>query len=120
MLCEFDVQATVYLTTYYCDHRVPVFPPALSYILWKARGRSERTVRTHGVDLALRCESVESRAQTMHVVTGLANDKGLTAIQRNSIRRVTSRVRSARITTSFSTPACFESCRRNRCNPFRR
>ena len=48
ILEEFNAPATVYLTTYYCDVRLPVFDVVLSYVLW--RGRQSR------VDLAPLCE----------------------------------------------------------------
>lgn len=40
ILREFDLPATVYLTTYYCSRQWPVFDTACSYVLWKGRGRS--------------------------------------------------------------------------------
>ena len=49
VLQEFDAPATVYLTTYYADTRLPVFDTVLSYVLW--RGRSS------GGDVAALCGS---------------------------------------------------------------
>ena len=51
VLREFDAPATVYLTTYYSDVRLPVFDVVLSYVLW--RGRYSR------VDLSPLCERAE-------------------------------------------------------------
>ncbi len=36
LLREFAMPATVYLTTYYCEHRWPVFDTALGYLAWRA------------------------------------------------------------------------------------
>jgi peptidoglycan/xylan/chitin deacetylase (PgdA/CDA1 family) len=36
LLREFDIPATVYLTTYYVMHQTPVFDTMCSYLLWKA------------------------------------------------------------------------------------
>jgi peptidoglycan/xylan/chitin deacetylase (PgdA/CDA1 family) len=38
-LKEFGFPATVYQTTYYCDHPYPVFNLALSYLFWRARSQ---------------------------------------------------------------------------------
>jgi peptidoglycan/xylan/chitin deacetylase (PgdA/CDA1 family) len=36
LLCQFCYPATVYLTTHYSDHSVPVFNLAINYMLWKS------------------------------------------------------------------------------------
>jgi peptidoglycan/xylan/chitin deacetylase (PgdA/CDA1 family) len=36
---EFNYPVTVFLTTYYSEHSLPVFNGMCSYLLWKARGR---------------------------------------------------------------------------------
>ncbi|HEX9485018.1 MAG TPA: polysaccharide deacetylase family protein, partial [Gemmatimonadaceae bacterium] len=55
VLREFNAPATLYLTTYYCLHRLPVFDTVLSYVLWKGRDS--------GADLA----SIVGSAQPMPV-----------------------------------------------------
>lgn len=42
IMAQFDVPSTVYLTSYYVERELPVFDPALSYVLWKARGKAFR------------------------------------------------------------------------------
>ena len=39
LLGEFGFPATVYQTTYYCDHPFPVFNLIVSYLLWRGAGR---------------------------------------------------------------------------------
>ncbi|MDP1768615.1 MAG: polysaccharide deacetylase family protein [Nitrospirota bacterium] len=39
LLKEFGYPATLYLTTYYCKLRLPVFSPMILYILWKGEGQ---------------------------------------------------------------------------------
>ena len=49
VLREFNAPATVYLTTYYSVHRLPVFDTVLLYVLWKGR--------QSGGDVACFCDS---------------------------------------------------------------
>jgi peptidoglycan/xylan/chitin deacetylase (PgdA/CDA1 family) len=44
LLREFDAPAAVYVATYYCGRRQPIFDTALRYVLWRGR--------TSGADLA--------------------------------------------------------------------
>ena len=39
VLRKLDLPATLYLTTYYCGHQVPVFNTVCSYLVWKAIGK---------------------------------------------------------------------------------
>ncbi len=85
ILREFNVPATVYLTTYYADVRLPVFDVVLPYVLW--RGRHVR------VDLNSFCERNEplwaqtpsERANATRVLHAFAADRGLDAIGKNSL-----------------------------------
>lgn len=40
MLREFEFPVTLYLSSYYCRHQVPVFNVAWAYMLWKSIGRT--------------------------------------------------------------------------------
>jgi len=85
LLREFNAPATVYLTTYYSDVRLPVFDVALSYVLW--RGRRRR------VDLSSLCERAEplwgqtaaERANANQVLRNYAAARGLDAWAKNEL-----------------------------------
>jgi len=40
LLSEFGFPCTVYLTTFYCDYRLPIFNLVINYILWKSASRA--------------------------------------------------------------------------------
>ena len=48
LLSEFGMPSTLYLTTHYCDYRLPIYNLALDYVLWKA-GRDFITLPEHGL-----------------------------------------------------------------------
>ena len=61
LLEEFDAPATLYLTTYYCDRRLPVFDTALSYILWRGRDGGADVAAAIGVERGLPIATAEDR-----------------------------------------------------------
>jgi peptidoglycan/xylan/chitin deacetylase (PgdA/CDA1 family) len=62
ILREFDMPATVYLTTYYCERAVPVPHGAIYYLLWKARKRGvDVTAMTAEAEDALATASADEK-----------------------------------------------------------
>jgi peptidoglycan/xylan/chitin deacetylase (PgdA/CDA1 family) len=64
ILREFEMPATVYLTTYYSERGGPVFDTMSSYLLWRSRGRtiSGEGITSHGGTLDLRTPRGVARA----------------------------------------------------------
>ncbi|MFN8580274.1 MAG: polysaccharide deacetylase family protein [Gemmatimonadaceae bacterium] len=64
ILREFDMPATVYLTTYYAERGGPVFDTMSNYLLWCGLGRviSGDSVTSHGHQLDLRTRAHVARA----------------------------------------------------------
>lgn len=85
ILREFSAPATVYLTTYYSDVRLPVFDVVLSYVLW--RGRHVR------VDLRSLCnesapvfaQTLEDRARATRLLCDVAIARRLDAYAKNRL-----------------------------------
>jgi peptidoglycan/xylan/chitin deacetylase (PgdA/CDA1 family) len=66
ILREFEFPATVYLTTYYCQFRRPVFPTMLRYLLWRGR---PQTLEMEGLGVdpgPAVLDTAERRDQTFH------------------------------------------------------
>lgn len=72
ILREFSAPATLYLTSFYTDLRLPVFDTALSYVLWKGRAS--------GGDVAPLCDS----AAPLPVATQEARDRAHAVLRRHA------------------------------------
>ncbi|MFN8574010.1 MAG: polysaccharide deacetylase family protein [Gemmatimonadaceae bacterium] len=64
ILREFNMPATVYLTTYYAERGGPVFDTMSNYLLWRGRGRiiDGTGITSHGHELDLRTRAGATRA----------------------------------------------------------
>jgi peptidoglycan/xylan/chitin deacetylase (PgdA/CDA1 family) len=82
LLREFDVPATVYLTTLRCEKNAPIFRLVCSYILWKARGR---TVHLPDVDREFDLRSAEGRAAAHQAINAFAAREQLTVEQKDEL-----------------------------------
>jgi peptidoglycan/xylan/chitin deacetylase (PgdA/CDA1 family) len=66
--------ATVYLTTYYCQDNRPIFDPASSYLLWKARGKVLDGARL-GLKAPLDLRTPDSRRAAWRRILAFAADE---------------------------------------------
>jgi peptidoglycan/xylan/chitin deacetylase (PgdA/CDA1 family) len=86
VLQEFGTPATLYLTTYYSRVRLPVFPPALAYIIWKGR-RSDRGVTHPQTGSVLPIASNAQREQTWRSIHDFAVSNHLDATSKDELLR---------------------------------
>ncbi len=77
LLREFDVPATVYLSTYYCVKRAPIFPLMCHYILWLSQGRRVVTRAVTGEEIDLELTGSESIERTFWDLLRFAREEGL-------------------------------------------
>lgn len=75
--------ATVYVTTYYSDKRVPIFPLMCSYVLWKGRGRRRLAPDAELGFPAADLTGDETREQAAEMIVAAAHREGLDADARN-------------------------------------
>jgi peptidoglycan/xylan/chitin deacetylase (PgdA/CDA1 family) len=82
LLAEFGFPATLYLTTYYCQHDLGVFDPMVPYLLWKGR---KRRLHWPAMQLDTLLETEESRAQADRSIKNFAAANGLTAVDKEEL-----------------------------------
>src|SRR5207253_1575498 len=79
--------ATVYLTTYYCEDNLPVFPLMLSYLLWKGRGKRARIVLPSGETMLIDATSPESRRAAESDLLTFAQAEEMSAVDKDNLAR---------------------------------
>ena len=76
-LQAYGFPATVYLTTYYCEQNLPVFPPTCSYILWSSRQRTLDMKPLTGEDVTLSLGDPDERQRAIFSLLNFASDRGM-------------------------------------------
>jgi peptidoglycan/xylan/chitin deacetylase (PgdA/CDA1 family) len=84
ILREFRYPATLYLTTHYCLHRVPVFNLAVSYVLWKS-GAAEADLHMLGIPLRLRSSKDQERRNSVRALLEYCEQRQMSTAERNEV-----------------------------------
>jgi peptidoglycan/xylan/chitin deacetylase (PgdA/CDA1 family) len=85
LLEEYNFPATLYLTTYYCDTRLPVFDTALSYVLWRGRTHSGSISALIGHTTPLGVQTDVDRAATVLAIRQHASECGFSAAEKDTL-----------------------------------
>jgi peptidoglycan/xylan/chitin deacetylase (PgdA/CDA1 family) len=92
LLKKYDFPVTVYQTTYYTDHEIPIFNLICSYMLWKRRGEQLVAARELGLSAPTDPHTMDLRTELgrHRVVRGLidlSEREHLTGLQKNELAR---------------------------------
>ena len=79
--------ATVYLTTYYCERNLPIFPLVISYLLWKRRGLVASCRLGDARDGVIDTRSPDGRKRTPDMIMLHAQDEDLSAVEKDQLAR---------------------------------
>lgn len=85
VLEESGLPATVYLTTYYCENNLPIFPLAISYLLWKRMGVVTSLPGTSLRQISIDTRSAETRRRSQDMLVLHAQDEGLSALEQDGL-----------------------------------
>ena len=87
LLQEYGLPATVYLTTYYCEKNLPVFPVVVSFLLWKGRGKRAQVELPSGETVQVDTTSTESRDRAHSMLLAFAHDEDMSALEKDDLAR---------------------------------
>lgn len=77
ILLRYGFPVTVYLTTYYCDVRVPVFNPLVQYVLWKTPAEQVEARPWTGVDEVWNVTTHRGRVTALEHILAFAEQEGM-------------------------------------------
>lgn len=85
LLKQHGFPVTVYQTTYYMDHEMPVFNLICSYMLWKARGKQSLDARELGLSESMDLRTELARHRIVRGLIDLSDRENLNGRQRNDL-----------------------------------
>lgn len=83
LLKEFDLPATLYLTTFYSEYQRPVFDPVCSYLLWKGRNATLDLRKLTGQDLRIELTDNDVREAALGQIHTFARAQKLSAEEKD-------------------------------------
>jgi len=93
LLNEFQVPATLYLTTHYCDYRLPIVNLALDYVLWKSK-REFVTLPEHGMPEPMPIRHYQERQTVVWKLVEWAEKQGLRTVEKDHMVRTIAQMMS--------------------------
>ncbi len=85
LLKAYEFPATVYLTTYYCDTNLPVFPLVVSYLLWKRQGLELSFPLSSHREVRLDTRSADGRRRAEQTIVRFAHDGRMSAKEKDAL-----------------------------------
>jgi peptidoglycan/xylan/chitin deacetylase (PgdA/CDA1 family) len=87
LLKKYHFPVTVYQTTYYTDHEMPIFNLICSYMLWKRRGEQLVAARELGLSEPMDLRTELGRHRVVRGLIDLSEREHLTGLQKNELAR---------------------------------
>jgi peptidoglycan/xylan/chitin deacetylase (PgdA/CDA1 family) len=85
VLDRMGVPATVYLTTYYCENNLPIFPLATSYVMWQRPGSRVDLPVGDGRVLPIDTRSPEARKRSHNALLLHTQNEGLSGLEKDAL-----------------------------------
>jgi peptidoglycan/xylan/chitin deacetylase (PgdA/CDA1 family) len=85
LLNRYGFPATVYQTTYYAEHDLPVFNLICSYLLWKRRGEQLNALRELGLSEPMDLRTEAGRHRVVRGLIDFSDRQNLTGWQKNDL-----------------------------------
>lgn len=86
LLNEFQMPATLYLTTHYCDYRLPIVNLALDYLLWKSE-KDFVALPEHGMPDSMPIRNYHERQAVVWKMLAWADENGLKTNAKDGMAR---------------------------------
>jgi peptidoglycan/xylan/chitin deacetylase (PgdA/CDA1 family) len=87
LLKKYEFPGTVYQTTYYTDHEIPIFNLTCSYLLWKRRGEQLDSPKDLGLSAPMDLRTELGRHRVVRGLIERSECENLTGLQKNEVAR---------------------------------